>query len=443
MDAKADHVVHAIEERLRRCVLRLPLVPLVLAASLGLSLSAARAEDAAKVWQAPPGWASTHGGQGGRVISVETLAAEGPGSLGAALAEDGPRTVVFKVGGVIDLNFDRYRIESPRVTIAGETAPSPGITITRGGINVATHDVILRHVRVRPGTEGRAIKSGWEIDSFSTLGGAYDVIVDHCSLSWGTDENLSASGPRFEGETPSEWRKNTSHRITFSQCIVAEGLRNAAHGKGPHSMGTLVHDNTNDILIYGNLYISNNGRNPLFKGGARGAVINNFIHNPGGAALSYCLVPEEWGKHEWQRGVLSVIGNVMTAGRDTGRSPSFALYVGSGPCDAYFADNLLMNSAGETVPASIRFREKWGGPATEQDTLKALRKLDAPPFVPPGLHVRPAAEVERWVLENAGARPWDRDAVDQRLVEQARTNKGKIIDSEAEVGGRDALAEKK
>jgi hypothetical protein len=185
--------------------------------------------DSAHAWQPPPGWAETRGGDGGRVIAVETLSADGPGSLGAALAQEGPRTIVFKVGGVIDLGFDRYRIANPQVTIAGETAPSPGITITRGGINVATHDVILRHVRVRPGTEGRAVKSGWEIDSFSTIGGAYDVIVDHCSLSWGTDENLSASGPRFEGETPDEWRKNTSHRITFSQCIVAEGLRNAAH----------------------------------------------------------------------------------------------------------------------------------------------------------------------------------------------------------------------
>jgi hypothetical protein len=331
-------------------------------------------------------------------------------------------------------------LRNPEITIAGETAPSPGITLTNAGVAVATHDVIMRHIHVRPGAEGHALKSGWEVDGLSTVQGAYDVIIDHCSFSWATDENLSASGPRFEGATAKEWRENTSHRITFSQCLIAEGLRNSAHAKGPHSMGSLIHDNTSDIFIYGNLYLSNNARNPLFKGGARGAVVNNFIHNPGGAAFLYGLVPEEWGEHPWERGTVSVIGNVLKYGRDTGKAASFALFVGPGPCDAFFADNAVQNTAGEAQPFYIRFKPAWDQPTTDTDSLKTLNKLEQAPFNPPGLQARAAADVPAWVLANVGARPWDRDAIDTRLIEQARTGTGKIIVSETEVGGRAAMA---
>ncbi|HRP04665.1 MAG TPA: hypothetical protein PLV87_07115, partial [Opitutaceae bacterium] len=66
----------------------------------------------------------------------------------------------------------------------------------------------------------RARSAAPSMDGLGTGGGAHDVIVDHCSFAWGTDENVSASGPRFNGATPDDWRKNTSHRITISHCIV-------------------------------------------------------------------------------------------------------------------------------------------------------------------------------------------------------------------------------
>src|SRR5690606_15419415 len=122
----------------------------------------------------------------------------------------------------------------------------------------------------------------------------YNVIVDHCSITWSTDENLSASGQRFEGANPEEWRKNTSHKIVFSNCIVAEGLSKSTHGKGEHSKGSLIHDNVCDVLIIGNLYANNTQRNPLFKGGAKGIVVNNYIFNPGNAVIHFGLVPSEW-----------------------------------------------------------------------------------------------------------------------------------------------------
>ena len=365
---------------------------------------------------------------------------DGPGSLAAAVAADGPRTVTFKVAGVIDLQGHSLRFRNPQITVASETAPSPGITLTNGGVAVATHDVILRHIHVRPGAEGHALKSGWEVDGLSTVQGGYDVIIDHCTFTWATDENLSASGPRFEGATAKEWRENTSHRVTFSQCLIADGLRNSSHPKGPHSVGSLIHDNTTDIFIYGNLYLSNGARNPLFKGGARGVVVNNFIHNPGGAAFLYGLLAEEWGDHPWERGIVSVIGNVLKYGRDSGKSASFALFVGPGPCDAFFADNLVQSATGEPQTFHIRFKPTWEQATVETDTLNILNKLDSPPFEVPGLTAgRPAADVPEWVLATAGARPWDRDPIDQRLIEQARTGTGKIIDSETEVGGRAAI----
>ena len=206
-----------------------------------------------------------------------------------------PRIIVFEVGGVIDLDLRTLRITSPNVTIAGQTAPSPGITLIRGGIDVATHDVILQHIRVRPGEAGQAKGGTWGEDAFSTQVGAHDVIVDHCTFTWATDENLSASGPRFTGSTPADWREGTSHRITFSHNIIAEGLANSSHPKFEHSKGSLIHDNVTDILIYANLYAHNVERSPLFKGGVRGAIVNNFIYNPGTRAVHYNLQPLEWG----------------------------------------------------------------------------------------------------------------------------------------------------
>ncbi|CAN5718913.1 hypothetical protein BH23PLA1_BH23PLA1_34970 [soil metagenome] len=87
--------------------------------------------------------AETPGGQGGRVIKVTNLEASGPGSLAEALQAEGPRIVVFEVGGVINLGGRSLRIQNPFVTVAGQTAPSPGISVIRGGIGITTHDVVL------------------------------------------------------------------------------------------------------------------------------------------------------------------------------------------------------------------------------------------------------------------------------------------------------------
>ncbi|MGH7026399.1 pectate lyase family protein [Brevundimonas sp.] len=378
------------------------------------------------------GWAaSTPGGRGGRIVRVTTLAGEGPGSLRAALEAEGPRIVVFEVGGVIDLKRRDIRVANPFLTIAGQTAPEPGITLIRGGISLRTHDVIVRHIRIRPGADGAAPKSGWEVDGLTTSG-AHDVIVDQCSFSWATDENLSASGPRFDGgDTAEQWRQHTSRRITFSRNIVAEGLSNASHAKGEHSKGTLIHDNATQVLIVGNLYAHDHERNQLFKGGVHAVTANNLIYNPGNRCMHYALNASEWGDHPWEVGQLSIVGNVVRGGPSTRADLPFLIVEGQGDLDIYVLDNPARHADG-------RVMQEVG---IISDREPKITRLAAPPHWPMGFQARPSDQVEAWVMAEAGARPWARDAVDRRILEEVRSGTGRIIDDEREVGGYPVMGE--
>jgi hypothetical protein len=255
--------------------------------------------------------AVTQGGRGGKIVRVTTLAAKGPGSLHEALRAKGPRIIVFEVGGVIDLAGERLTVKQPFVTVAGQTAPSPGITLIKGTFSVETHDAIVQHLRIRPGEAGHGKKSGWEADGMVTIESSR-IILDHLSCTWATDENLSASGDRFGGgDTVADWRKHTSRDITISNCLIAEGLSRSTHGKGEHSKGTLLHDNATNIAVIGNLYASNVERNPLAKGGVHAVIANNWIFNPGRNAIHHALSNSEWGTHPHETSRLTVVGNVL------------------------------------------------------------------------------------------------------------------------------------
>ncbi len=366
--------------------------------------------------------ATTPGGRGGEILRVTTLAPTGPGSFTEAVNRKGPRIVVFEVAGVIDLAESTVRITEPYLTIAGQTAPAPGITFIRGGIDITTHDVVVRHIRVRPGDGGRPKLSGGDYDAISTIG-AHDVIVDHCTLTWATDENLSASGPRFTGHTPEEWRKGTSHRITFSNNIIAEGLADSVHVKGEHSKGSLIHDNTSDILIVGNLYAHNKERSPLFKGGAHGAVINNLIYDPGARAIHYNLIAEEWGDQPYQTGEIAIIGNVLRAGPSTPARVALVMAGGSGDLALYERDNIAVDALGDPLPMRGSYTTA---------PIKIL-KLPAPTIF--GVNPMPARDVQDWVIKNAGAFNTQRDAEDARIVANVIEGRGAILDSQSVIGG--------
>lgn len=352
----------------------------------------------------------TPAGQGGRIIRVTNVNSEGPGSFHEAISAKEPRIIIFEVGGVIDLKKKTIIISEPFLTVAGQTAPSPGITIIRGGMIIATHDVLMQHIRVRPGDAGEARQSGWEPDGIATYA-ANNIIIDHCSVSWAVDENLSASGPRYNGP------ENTSRNITFSNCIIAEGLNNSSHQKGAHSKGSLIHDCCSNIAIIGNLYAHNVTRNPYFKALTSGVVVNNVIYNPGRRAVQV-----DWPSKEWegqtiqpQNARISIVGNVMIHGVDTQKG--LALVCPKG--DVYLEDNVAKDQNGapvELVSGSVNI-------------------LKEKPVWPRDLEPLSANEVVDYVIKHVGARPKDRDEVDRRIIREFQQRKGRVIDSQEDVGG--------
>jgi hypothetical protein len=347
------------------------------------------------------------------VIKVTTLAASGAGSLAAAIAATGPRIIVFEVGGIIDLNKARINVNQPFVTIAGQTAPSPGITLIRGGMVVTTHDVKIQHIRVRMGDAGDTASTGFEPDVATDGANAYNITFDHVSVAWGVDENLSVSGPRFDGVN------GTSRKVTISNSIIAEGLNDSVHEKGVHSMGTLIHDYCTDVAVVGNFYAHNDERNPWFKAFGRGVVVNNLIYNPGKWAMRLGHVAGEWSSSTIvpEGPQISVVGNYLQFGTNT---PAAQVMVGSNSSGAaYVQDNLAFKVGGATAPIT-------GG---------NVQTLTQRPSWPPTLTAMPASQVKDWVLAHAGARPKDRDAVDTRLIADFKAGRGSLVNSQNDVGG--------
>lgn len=356
--------------------------------------------------------ADTRGGLDGKVIKVTNLNRDGEGSLAWAMAQAYPRLVVFEVAGVIDLAGKSLQINEPFLSIAGQTAPSPGITLIRGGLSVRTHDVRIEHIHVRPGDNGQAKRSGWNSDAISVSGGrARDVLINHVSVSWATDENLSASGRRTDG--PGQ----AAQRVTFANSIIAEGLDYASHIKGKHSKGLLVHDFVGHVAVVGNLFISNDRRNPYFKSKATGVVVNNLIFNPGNAAVQVGFVEDEWKGSRFQpeEPSVAVVGNMLRYGRDT--YSDLALVANRG--NVFLRDNQVINLEAQAMP----------------QTQGTIRLLQTAPVWPEGLKVLPLAQVESSVLATAGARPWDRDPTDLRILRDYKSGLSRIIDSQEEVGG--------
>ena len=339
--------------------------------------------------------ARTEGGIEGKILRVTTLAAKGKGSLREALETEGARLVVFEVGGVIDLEGRTLRVSHPHLTIAGQTAPDPGVTLIRGGLVIETYDVVVQHLAVRPGDSGPPNKE-WAPDALGVDGG-HDVLFEHCSATWAVDENLSTSGPA-DVEDPSL----TAHDITLRHCLIAEGLSHATHPKGEHSKGTLVHDGVRNVLIEGCLYAHNRERNPRLKGGTTATVRDSLMYNWGSACVGVgvrgnqkTLAPAE----------ATLAGNVAIAGPDT-RGKVFVKSVDPG-ARVWVRDNLLFG-------------------ATLADSGVIVTAL------PSASNARAAAEL---VLRSAGTRPAHRDPIDARIVQTVIRGEGHIIDSQKEVGG--------
>ncbi|MCC5021951.1 MAG: hypothetical protein J6386_03705 [Candidatus Synoicihabitans palmerolidicus] len=226
------------------------------------------------------------------------------------------------------------------------------------------------------------------------------MVIDHCSTTWAVDENLSVSGPRLEG--------TTSFRVTISNCLIAEGLDDSSHAKGPHFKGTLIHDRIKQVAIIGCLYASNVDRNPYFKIGSSGVVANTVIYNPGRNAIKASWMPEEWeGRIPPQEPELSVVGNIVIHGPDTAENVNV---IGARVGKFYVDANrrvLRDGSHDDGVPDESRIREQ-------------------PLVWVHGLQVTTPDETLAAVTRRVGARPFDRDPIDQRIVDEGLNGGGGV-----------------
>ncbi len=348
--------------------------------------------------------AFARGGRGGRVLYVTTLADSGPGSLRAAVEASGPRTVLFAVAGIIALEKPIV-VKEPLLTLAGQTAPGGGVALKNFDFVIAADDVIVRHLRFRPGDEARKA-----VDGISVGTTAHRVIIDHCSVSWSVDECLSVSGDAV-GDVTVQW------------CLIAESLSKSVHHKGPHGYGSLVRAD-GDVTYHHNLYAHHSSRSPrpgTYHDDAKRGIIfdfrNNVIYGWGSRA----------GYSSADRASINYVANFLKPNASS-KTPETAFSVGGERTRMYIANNHLV-----------------GLPAADADNWKMIAKATAGTRVTAPFPIAPvatdsAAAAYEKVLAGAGATLPARDAVDARVVAQVRAGTGKIIDSQREVGGWPALA---
>jgi hypothetical protein len=361
----------------------------------------------------------TVAGRGGEIIRVTNLNADGEGSLKAAIDAVGPRVVIFETSGTIEIPKD-LTIRNPYITIAGQTAPSPGITVRGGGLSLATHDILVQHIRIRVGNDDcDPITENCENrDAIKMEGGElYNVVLDHCSFSWSVDEMIST------------WNKIGNKDITIRYCIMSEGL-NYGHPKGEHGYGPLFGLGTERVFLTNSLMAHLIGRNPLIRDNVADVVVaNNVVYNPGPYKGSRIYIGSR-GSQNIPLNV-SIVGNVMIPGANTGSGRQNFIHV-----HKEVADKSLVFVEDNEAPG--RTNDPWSVVVHE---APASVKASAPPIWIEGFKAMPSKQVLPYVLSNAGARPTDRDAVDQRIVNDVVNGTGKAIYSQNEVGGWPDLAQ--
>ncbi len=355
--------------------------------------------------------AMTPGGRGGRVIEVVNLDPKGPGSLQAACDAKGPRIVVFRVSGIIE---GTVRVREPFITIAGQTAPGDGICLRRGMLVINAHDVIVRYIRSRPGDHPLGPSAG-DRDCIALSGDdACNVIIDHCSASWGIDENVQ------------NWGRNRN--VTIQWCIISEPLDDSLHPKGPHGKGLVVGHREVSISVHHCLFAHNLSRNPeanFTKSETPGVFdfVNNVLYNHGQYVCGQV--------HGALR--MNYVGNVIKLGPNGAKATPRGLEIFGHDrrTKVYVRDNIWPGMAAEE-------KDDWlvvGSPIGRggRTAPRALRLSE--PAEAPAVSTEPAAQAYESVLRHAGCTRPVRDVVDARIVAEVLAASGRIIDSQHEVGG--------
>ena len=361
----------------------------------------------------------TTGGRGGVVMHVTTLEDTRDkttgqpvlGTLRHAVQMDGTRTVVFDVAGTINLT-SQLDIASGNLTIAGQTAPGDGICIAGYPVVVKTSNVIMRFLRFRMGDQNKV-----EGDALS-INDRKNIIIDHCSFSWSTDECVSCYG-------------NTN--FTLQYCFITESLRKSVHVKGDHGYGG-IWGGTN-ASFHHNLLAHHDSRNPRFdhsyvNNKCFGPIdyVNNVVYNWGGNSTY-------GGEGYTQARKINMVNNYYKYGPATSKKtrlvdPTVSCqYCSDGhaliPGLFFLSGNYMYGSADVT-------NDNWKGSTQTGSNVKAtsrwtedLTALD---------NEQTAEQAYETVLSKAGC-SLRRDAIDTRIVNEVRNGGGKLVNSPDEAGG--------
>jgi hypothetical protein len=348
----------------------------------------------------------TTGGRGGKVYVVTSLADKGPGTLREAIQKKEARVITFAVAGTIALESS-LDINYGNLTIAGQSAPGEGITLKNFSLKIKADNVIVRYIRSRMGDERQT-----QDDAMSATR-VKDVIIDHCSLSWATDE----CGSFYDNEN-----------FTLQYCILSESLNHSVHEKGEHGYGG-IWGGIKASFLY-NLLSDHNSRNPRFNG------------------ARYHKVPEKELTDFRNNVIYNWMGNSSYAGEE-GNYNMVNNYYKPGPAtpeknvrilDPYkpYGKFFLNGNVVEGFP-QISEDNSLGVYKPEEGWKLLDEELEYA-----GAKTYLADKALEVVLGNAGA-SLARDAVDKRIVEEAKTGtesfgQNGIIDSQSQVGGWPKLA---
>jgi hypothetical protein len=375
----------------------------------------------------------TTGGRGGKVLFVDNLNDSGAGSLRAALDAEGARTVIFRVSGTIFLESSLL-IRNGDLTVAGQSAPGDGICIGNYPVHVQANNVIIRYMRFRMGNQGKA--------QDDALNGTrrQQIIIDHCSLSWSTDE----CGSFYDNEY-----------FTLQWCLLAESLRFSVHEKGAHGYGGIW--GGKKATFHHNLLAHHSSRNPRFCGAryhesTKETEIADFRNN----------VIYNWGfnsSYAGENGQYNLVNNYYKPGPATATQVRHRIleawqskdYGGFHDFGHFYIDgNILDGDAAVTANNwegvdYKRFIEREGIDKQEEKTDSLYQRCRSErPFEYTMLTRHTAQEAYEAVLQDVGA-SLVRDAIDRRVVDEVRQgsytygDKG-MIDSQEQVGGWPALA---
>lgn len=354
------------------------------------------------------GGAFTPGGRGGKIFVVTSLADSGKGTLREACEAVGMRTIVFNVSGIIQLKSP-ISVRAPYITIAGQTAPGDGICVAGESILLDTHDIIIRHMRFRRGATDVTRRD-------DALGGNVigNVIVDHCSVSWGIDENISLYRHQFQANQKSKLEKLPAVNVTIQNTISSEGLDTYNHAFGS-TIGGL-----NSTFIR-NLWANNISRNPSIGMYGSFNFVNNVLFNWWNRSL-------DGGDY---RSMFNIINNYFKPGPITPEDEPIRYRIlkpESGYMEpktfgrAYVSGNFVVGSPEVTA-------NNWnGGVQIENRSFEEAKEYlqyikQEKPFHMAHVTIMDAKDAYEFVLKNVGATLPKRDAVDERVINYVRTGK--------------------